>query len=222
MKAQKLRGRENILSARIATLLVFATLLLSSPLAQAVPITIEISGEVVDGYGCLWGGSIYDGSPFTGTYTYDSSAPDTSDLSYFGWYVFDSPYGINVSLGGIEFKTSPSHIGQFEIKINDNGPNVDFYEVRSNQNTPLVDGTTIDWIQWGVYGEFDDEMLTSTDLPITAPVIDQRYAGLWIQGRDVYGDGYNIFGIVSQAELVPEPATIVLMMLGVLLSRRRR
>lgn len=218
MKAQILRGRGGKITLRIAFLLVFSTLLLPAPLAQAVLVTIEISGEVVDGYGCLWGDGIYDGTPFTGIYTYDSSASDSSDLSYFGLYVFDSPYGINISLGGIEFQTSPNHIGQFEIRIT-HGPYSDYYEVKSNQNTPLADDTTIDWIKWAMHGPYG--MLSSTDLPITAPVIDQ-WAGLWIQGRDVYGDGYNIFGRVSQAELVPEPATIVLMMLGVLLSRQKR
>jgi hypothetical protein len=218
MKAQKLRGREKIISARIASIFVLVTLLLSAPLAQAVPITIEITGEVTNGDGSLWGGNIYYGTPFTGTYTYDSSAPDSSASSNFGWYVFDSPYGINISLGGIEFKTTPSHIGQFEIKISDNGPNLDYYTVWSNQNTPLSDGTTISWISWGVYGP--NEMLSSTDLPITAPVIDQWDNRLFIHGRDIYGNGYNIYGTVSQA--VPEPLTGVLMLIGVFFFRRRK
>ena len=45
MKAQKLRGREKILSARIASIFVLATLLLSAPLAKAVITDVEISAN---------------------------------------------------------------------------------------------------------------------------------------------------------------------------------
>ncbi len=51
MKAQKPRGREEILTARIASILVFVILLLSAPLAQALPVDKDFtsSGQILPG-----------------------------------------------------------------------------------------------------------------------------------------------------------------------------
>jgi hypothetical protein len=219
MKAQKPRGREKILSARIASIFVLAMLLLSAPLAQAVPITIEISGEVTDGYGSLWGGDIYEGALFTGVYTYDSSTPDTSERSDIGLYVHDSPYGLNVSLGGFEFKTFQNHTGQFNITITDNGPNADSYTIESNQNDLLSNEATVNTFFWSLHGP--DSMISSTQLPLDAPTVSQWPDNiLFIFGTDVLGNGYLIEGTVTQS--VPEPSSVVLMIMGIFLYRRRR
>lgn len=219
MNAQKHRGREKILSKLITSIFAIAVLLFSAPLVQAVPITIEITGEITDGYGSLWGGSIYEGALFTGVYTYDSSTPDTSDWSYIGLYVHDSPYGLNISLGGFEFKTVQNHTGQFKITITDNGPNLDSYEVRSDTNSDLSNGAYVDYIMWGLHGP--SSMLSSTALPLDAPTVSQwpdKY--IHIHGEDVYGNAFHINGTVTQA--VPEPLIGVLLMMGVLFFRRRR
>jgi hypothetical protein len=189
--------------------------------AQAVPITIEIGGEITGGYGTLWGGDIHVGSSITGTYTYDSATPNTSTLGEMGKYVFDSPYGMDLFLGGFEFKTVPSHTGQFQITIFDNGANADSYEVRSNQNVPLSNGATVDYVFWGLHGS--NSMLSSTDLPVVAPVVIQwpdKY--LYLHGADTLGNGFLFWGKITQAVLVPEPLTGVLLMTGVFFLRRRR
>ena len=223
MKAQKLRGREKILSARIASILVFATLLLSAPLAQAVPITIEITGNVTSlgGYTEAIPDSIYEGVAFTGTYTYKSSTIDSSG----GHYVHDAPYGISIVLGGYEFKTAPSHIGQFDMRIADDleGNGVwDYYLVRSYEN---VSGPSVDFIissiEWNLW-DSTHTALSSGDLPATVPVLTNWDHNVFkIHG--LYGTnltGLSIYGTVTQA--VPEPLTGVLMVIGVFFFRRRR
>ncbi len=221
MDALNKNGREANMVLRASALLVFATLILSAPLVQAVPITIEITGEVTGGYGSLWGGSIYEGAFFAGIYTYDSSTLDTSDWSEIGLYVHDSPYGLNVSLGGFEFQTVPNHTGQFTIKITDDGPNLDSYEVLSDMNKDLSNGAYVDYVLWGLHGP--SSMLFSTALPVDAPVVSQwpdKY--MHIHGTDVYGNAFHIDGTITQAVLVPEPSSVILMIIGISLYRRKR
>jgi hypothetical protein len=221
MNAQNPRVRKGFLSAPIATIFVLAILLLPAPLAKAVPITIEITGEVTSASGSALPGTIYEGVSFTGSYTYDSSNVDSGG----GHYVHDAPYGISLFLGGYEFKTSPGHVGQFDMRIADDleGNGVwDYYSVRSqyeNISVPSV-GFNIGTIRWDLM-DSTHTALSSGDLPLTAPVInDWDYNYFEILGSDGLGNGLWIRGTVTQA--VPEPLTGVLMATGVFFWRRRR
>jgi hypothetical protein len=217
MKAQKLRGREEIISARTAYIFVLATIILSTPLAHAVPITIEISGEVTSASGSGLPSTIYEGIAFTGTYTYDSSTPNTSGVDFCGQYVHDAPYGITLSLGGYEFKTTSDHIGQFKVTIVNAVVNNDTYGIISTENT-LVNGVTVEYIFWELGRP--GSTITPVVLPVTAPILtDWDYNVLAISGTGDLGD-LSIEGTVTQA--VPEPFTGVLMVIGVFFFRRRR
>jgi len=208
------------MKAKVITLAIVICYWVCLNQAQAVPITIEITGEVTEGYGSLWGDGIYEGAVFTGTYTYNSSTPDTSDRSDIGLYVHDSPYGLNISLGGFEFKTVPNHTGQFNITITDNGPNADSYRVESNQNALLSNGATVNYVFWSLHGPIS--MISSTELPLVPPTVSQWPNNvLHIFGQDILGSAYFIKGTVTQA--IPEPATSTLLVtMGVFLLRRRR
>jgi hypothetical protein len=213
MKAHKLRGREGILSARIVFLLAFVTLLFSASLAQAVPITIEITGEVTSASGSGLPGTIYEGVTFTGSYTYDSSTPNTSYIDYRGQYVHDAPYGITLSLGGYDFETTSNHIEQFEVAITNAVVNYDWYRIISNDNAP-IDGITVESISWALGGP--PSTISSIALPTSAPEITD-----WITNvLEISGQNLFIQGTVTQA--VPEPLTGVLMVIGVLFFRRRK
>jgi hypothetical protein len=213
MKAQKLRGREGIVSARIATFLAFAALLLSTPLARGVPITIEITGEVTSVSGSGLPGTIYAGVTFTGAYTYDSSTTNTSDLDHVGQYVHDAPYGITLSLGGYDFKTTSNHIGQFEVAITNAVANYDWYRIISNENAP-VDGTAVESISWTLGGP--PSTISSIALPTSAPEITNWTTNV----LEISGQNLFIQGTVTQA--VPEPLTVTLMAIGILFLKRRR
>ncbi|MFA6426802.1 MAG: hypothetical protein WCW64_11585 [Phycisphaerae bacterium] len=205
---------------------VFVVLLCCGGLSQAAPITIKITGNVT-GVGVTLASvpdSIHAGVPFTGTYTYDSAAPDSDANPQRGVYQYNSPYGISISLGGYEFKTAPNHVGQFEMRIIndqvDNGVH-DYYTVFSDENVSIPSvGFEVNYISWNL-GDSTHTALSSGDLPVTAPVLtDWDYNVLAISGYDSFGHGIFIKGTVTQA--IPEPLTSLLMMTGVFLLRRRR
>jgi len=189
-------------------------------LAQAAPITIQITGNVTSASGSALPGTIYTGISFTGTYTYESSTADSGG----GHHYYDAPYGINLSLGGYEFKTAPDQVGQFDMWImNDNSVNglKDYYIVFSDENISIPSiGPTIGYIRWDLRDSTHDA-LSSSNLPITAPILsDWNYNVLEIYG---FGSGgLLIDGTVTQTILVPEPLTGVIMATGLLLLRRRR
>ncbi|MFA6187224.1 MAG: PEP-CTERM sorting domain-containing protein [Phycisphaerae bacterium] len=204
---------------------VFVVLLCCGGLTQAVPITIQISGNITSAGGVSLPSTIHTGSPFTGTYTYDSAALDSYTNPQRGKYLYNSPYGISLSLGGYTFATAPSHVGQFEILItNDdsfNLPVTDYYTVFSGVNAAIPSlGFTIDNIIWNLR-DSTHTAIFSDALPVTAPVLTNwNYNVLTIYAFDSLGYGISIHGTVTQA--TPEPATSILIMAGVFLLRRRR
>ncbi len=202
-------------------LIIIAILVLLPACAQAVPITIEINGEVTtfsDGTGLL--NTIHVGSIFSGIYTYDSTTDDSGD----GHHLHSSPYGISLSLGGYEFKTAPTHVNQFDMwMINDGVENgvKDYYLVRSYENAFLPNGIAISLIRWDLR-DSTHTALSSTVLPTTAPLLSAwDYNYVEIYGGDSQG-GFYLGGTVTQTILIPEPLTGVLMIMGVFLFRRRR
>ncbi len=227
MNAQKLRGIEEKISHPIASIFILATLLLSAPLVHAEPITIEITGEVTSASGSALPDTIYDGVTFTGTYTYNSSTFDSDSDPNHGVYEYDSPYGISILLGGYEFKTTPGHIGQFEMRIiNDDPTNGlhDYYIVCSqyeNISVPSL-GFNIGSISWNLWDSTYDALFSDA-LPLIAPALtDWDYNLLKIAGSGSGIGGISIDGTVTQAVLVPEPFTVTLMVIGIFFSRRRR
>jgi hypothetical protein len=190
-------------------------------LLQAEPITIQISGNVTSASGSALPSTIHSGISFTGIYTYDSSTADSGG----GHYIQNAPYGIDLFVGGYEFKTAPNHVGQFDIRIaNDLSINGiwDYYSVRSEfQNISIPDiGPTISYIRWDL-GDNTHTALSSGNLPISAPVLSDWNSNV----LEIYGFGSGsllIDGKVNQATLIPEPTTGILMMMGMFLLRRKR
>ena len=193
---------------------------------QAALVTIQISGEITSAHGPGLPSGINAGDTFTGTYTYDSSTLDSEPDPKIGEYLHDSPYGMSISVGGYEFKTASTHIGQFEIGIEndvtDNDNNTfDYYLVYSDENA-YTDGCWISSISWRLR-DSTYYALSSDALPSTAPILeDWDYNHLDIDGGNA-GEGYVNFwinGTVTQA--IPEPMTGILLVAGILFLRRRR
>jgi hypothetical protein len=206
---------------------VMGVLLCCGGLAQADPITIQITGNVTSAGGSALPSMIHVGDIFTGTYTYDSSAINTSTQSNIGTYVFNSPCGISLSLDGLEFKTDPTQMsGGFGIDIYDdlvsNGTH-DYYYVHGDR-TVYTNGLWIDTIWWKL-GDSTHTAISSVALPITAPILSAwNYNYVQIAGGDggVGHVDFYIDGTVTQATLVPEPFTCALMAMGVFLLQRKR
>jgi hypothetical protein len=195
-------------------------------LAKAEPITIQNTGNVTStsesGNGLP--DTIYTGVTFTGTYTYESSTINGVN----GHHIYNSPYGISLSMGGYEFKTAPNHVGQFDMWIiNDSSVNLpvtDYYIVRSeyqNISVPSL-GFNISSVRWDLR-DYDHTALFSDTLPVTAPILtDWEYNDLEIYGYDGINNGLIVHGTVTHAVLIPEPVTGILMAMGVLFLRRQR
>lgn len=196
--------------------------------AQAALITIEITGvvkEIRDLEAYPYQEIIHEGDTFTGIYTYDSATTDSSSSSDIGRYVQDSPYGFDVSLGGFEFKTADSHVGQFGISLYDNYSTqpYDRYLLVSQLNVPLSTGIPVYSIAWDLYDD-THSAISSVVLPTSAPIISD-----WPGNRLSIGCGGDpggnrtlaIWGTVMEAVLVPEPLTGILMAVGVCFLRRR-
>jgi len=227
-----MRTKRSIQMALLMRRLFFVLVILPffNSLLHADSITIEVTGVVTDirdleeyPYDEL----IQVGDIFAGTYTYDSETIDSSSISGIGDYNHDSPYGFDISLGGFEFKTSESHIGQFIISVfNDYSlQTYDRYIVESNLNVPLSTGLSVNRISWGLY-DSTHTAFTSTNLPTIAPDIDA-----W--GKNTFSIGcggvpfgnatFAVWGEITHAEVIPEPATgILLLTSSVLFLRRKR
>jgi len=208
-------------------ILVLGVLLSCGGLALAAPVTIQITGNITSAGGSALPSTIYEGVNFFGTYTYESST-----IGIGGHHIYNSPYGISVSLGGYEFKTAPNHVGQFDMWIINDGVGpvwaTDYYSVRSqyqNISIPSV-GFNIDYVTWNLRdSSTTHDALSSDALPVTAPVLtDWNYNVLGIFGSGPSGSGLDITieGTVTQAVLIPEPLTGILMTMGMLFLRRKR
>ena len=202
---------------------VFSVVLaLSVGTLQATLIEINITAEIIgiDDRDGLLEGKITAGDIMTGSYIYESSCIDSSPSSTGGayWY-YSSPYGISLTSGGFVFQTDPDNV-EFLIGVDDGTYGHDTYLLRSYNNLPLSNGVEVDHISWQL-DDYSGTALSSDALPTTPPVL-----GDWQDNylRITFGyKGYSTMGVdVTSVELLPEPATILLLGLGGLALLRKR
>jgi len=191
---------------------------------RATIITINLTAEVtqVDDISGLLEGNVNVGDTITGSYTYDSTTPDSNPSETVGDYrYFSAPYGVTLSAGGFVFKTDPSSV-YFCVEVGNNHlyQTWDHYLFRSYNNLTLSNGVLVDVIDWQLYDDSGTALL-SDELPTTPPILEQWQS--YVYGlRITYGDrGYSsISADVTSA--VPEPGTVFLLGLGCLVLSRKR
>ena len=198
--------------------------------AELVIIAIEAVVDDVQDSDNYLDGQVNIGDLITGTYTYDTDTPDSSLLAGVGRYEhYAYPCGFSLTVGGLDFKTdfSPGSPEYFTIWITNGGSGVDGISVKSYNNLPLPDGTSVNNIVWYLQ-DTSENAISSIELPTTAPVLNawdfnflQFAAGA---GRGGLGSGPGGFGIaahVTSAVVIPEPTTVLLFGLGGLIFVRR-
>jgi len=214
--------KEIVMKTRLITLFLAICFWVDYNQVQAAHITVEFEGSVTSISGTGIPESIQVGDTFTGTYTYNSLTTDSDASPYLGMYEHDAPYGVCMSIGEYELKTATSHVGGFRISINNDDPQLniwDFYTIESDEIVPVpsVD-FDVDYIYWSL-GDITHTAIDSDILPITAPALeDWNYNSFRIVGIN---NSFTIRGEVTEA-VIPEPLTVTLMALGVIISLRKR
>lgn len=208
----------------IAVTAVIAGIFLSIPNGYCGLVIVEFSAEVsdvVDSYGFMQG-IVNIGDTITGTYTYDTSAPDSSPLLGIGRYEYYAPpSGIFIHVAGFESRTDPENTDFVVTTENDayliNGTR-DSFRLESNKNLPFGSDTIIDMISLYL-GVHNGNALSSDALPTVAPVVAdwqllRVYVGGYVPHIAIRPKGFYFIGDITSAHLIPEPATMMLLGLG--------
>jgi hypothetical protein len=178
-----------------------------SPLLLA-PALAEIKRFAFDGivvFATAGGGSVTNGTPFSGYYTFDTGTADSaSDPTVGDYWSTNSACGVVVKMGSYVFRTDPLHVS-FLVEIV-NRPEGDNYLLRSYQNLGSQ-GVTVDHISWQL-DNVAGNALSTDRLPLTPPVLSAFKSdfGLTIEGgcNSLFIRG-NVTSI--RAEAVPPPPT---------------
>jgi hypothetical protein len=189
--------------------------------AQGAIITIAIEGFVdyVEDPGGLLAGSIFVGDLITGTYTYDTSTPDTNPLvDYASYWQTGPPAGISLVVNALQFGSNPDSLN-YRIGIADGYESSDIYSVRSNNNLAVSDHLSPTDIYWKLE-DITGTALSGTELPWTPPKLDD-----WgVNALTITADRrFSIKAHVTHVMGVPEPMTVIMLGLGAIgLTGRRR
>jgi hypothetical protein len=170
-------------------------------------------------------GKIHLNDTITGSYIYESTTgdtnPDPTDTTVGDYWHDITPAGISLSTGGFEFKTDTANVN-FLVSIGNNHSGRDVYLVRSYNNLPLSGSVGVGGISWQL-DDYTATAFSSDALPVTAPIPLSQWQSndLMIDGGGI-GGSYIIHAEVTSAQLVPEPATLLLISLGALMLKKSR
>jgi hypothetical protein len=140
-----------------------------------------------------------------------------------GRYVYtSSPFGITLDIGQSIFESNPQAAG-FTIEVHDNFNQKDGYLITGTNNLPLSNGTEVGQILWQL--EYNSlTALNSDALTLTAPSLAEE--DLAVDNFRITFGRSSIRGTIdfAEAQVVPEPATVMIMAAGAFmagLGRRR-
>ncbi len=199
-----------------------ATLAFAASACSAAIITIAIEGvvdSVVDPLGKL-NSSIGTGSTILGTYSFDTTAPDSSDLSSVGDYRQEgTSTQIAITINSLTF-ASVVGTPNYTIGIINNKLGRDRYYVGSTTNMN-TNSLSIAEISWNLE-DHTESAFNSIDLPLTPPDLSNWDINSFrISENACAEENFDIYGHITSAVLVPEPTLISLLAAGLLAIRRR-
>jgi hypothetical protein len=184
--------------------LVAASLLACAGTARAQDVTVSFSGTITIVPSMMNPfPDIVVGTPFTGSYTFNTSIVDNNSIPQVGDYWHTAaPYGVTVTVGTHTFKTDPANVN-FLIELCDNFENSDNFVFHSYNNLP-TEGNPIQIISW----QLDDPTQTALSSPaITATAPDltkwQQFGGLDIMLGNGFPGMQLIRGHVDHVQLGP-------------------
>lgn len=187
-------------------------------------VRVDLYGEVnsvIDPAGLL-GGQVSVLDAVTGFYRFDTSTPDSKPLnSNEGEYQQTTPgCGISLNINGMLFTSNPNPQNMnFLIKVINDTDSNDRYLVSSTVNLPTAGGLEVSFIRW--------QLEDGTRTALSSDALVAATQGQW--GSNVLeitfrggGGGGRIVADISYAEIVPEPATVLMISFGFLFIGRRR
>jgi len=182
---------------------------------------VDLYGEVtsiVDQAGLL-GGQDNVGNEITGWYRFDTSTPDSNPLTTEGDYQQTTPLcGISLNINGMLFASQPQNMN-FLIKVINDTSSKDSYLLSSTFNLPAAGDLEVSSIRW----QLDDSTSSALSSDALVPVTPWQWGSsvLDITCRGAGGVA-RIEAIIPYTEVVPEPASALMISLGFLLIGRRR
>jgi hypothetical protein len=243
MKAQKRRGREEIVSTRIVFMFVPVLILFSSSLAQALEDwDIYSDADIIDGqYNLI---NIYDTPPdHTTVNMYGGSADfistfDSSTLNFFNGIAqvgaFETSI-INISGGvlsgagawdngviyfGNDADSQSISVGEYGI-ANMDGGTVDYLHAGGSGMINLYGGTVIDSLNaW----DSSTVNVFGYNLFKTSSGGSYNYgyvSGFWNDNKSFMID-FSTGETHSHVNLIPEPSSLIFLIFGALILRRRK
>jgi hypothetical protein len=159
------------------------------------------------------------GDLITGSYTYDTSAPDQNPSSAIGYYLFsEPPCGVVLNVNQFTFQTNPDDV-DFRSYVVDDIYGGDSFGFISYRNVASADDILFNSIGLGFY-DYSGKALSGDTLSRMPPVLAD-----WEQPVDLTLEFGARSGPILRAKLtsaVPEPSSIFLLGLGAFLLIRRR
>jgi hypothetical protein len=214
--------------AKIIFAILLCAVLPTVSYGQLITISIEAVVTGVTDNDNLLEGKVTIGGTITGTYTYDTSTPDTNPISFIGGYSHSSSQcGVTLIIGELDFSTNTNDTN-FRVTIVDNSPDIpgDGYSWHSYNNNDLDNDVQVDSIYWQIIDN-TGTALYSTALPTTAPILSnwQYDNHLTITGGTggippCYEKTFSIGAEVTSAVLIPEPMSLLFFGFGFLALRK--
>jgi hypothetical protein len=192
----------------------------------AAPVTYSFTGSVTQTTfvpNDPFAGAIGIGTAFSGSYTFETTAPDSNPFASNGSYMsFGAPYGFTATIGGFTFATSDV------LSINVANGAADQYSVLACAGGPFCFGST-----WSLFLEdLDGTAFASDAQPYPSPLLSAFETALFAFSGFVNDNQVQITGqlnsLVCSAGCdpvgtpVPEPGTLILVGTALAALGRRR
>jgi len=219
-------------SKSISALLLILLGMLSAPTAMAALVTFQFSGYIDqedEDIDPLLASTFSSGDIISGSYTFESTTPDSDERDSFGQYFALVDFSLTVGSYTATYESSEAAPG--EIWVVDGGVNEeDSYEVSAGLTGASVGGIPLSFTALS-FRDSTLAMFSSTDLPLDAAMIAPFGPGsfqlsfvddsdpLNLTGSDLYGTITNI-----QTSVVPLPGALILFLSGlvsVFISKQR-